>query len=82
MPSWAAWLVKTLVEWAWGKVYPALIKLFKRKQVDKEVDKEQVKINDAKKLAAQWIKKNPGKPLPKDIEDRLRDSASDRARGL
>lgn len=79
-------IVKIILDYLWGKAVPLIIKFFKdmakKAEINKEVDQEHKEVKDAKELAKEWAKKNPGKPLPKDIENKLRDAGRKFTNGM
>ena len=79
-------IFKWLLDYLVSKIVPMVVdfirKSAKKAKINKEVNDELDEIEKIKKEAGEWVKKNPGKPLPKEYEDRLRRSASRRVNGL
>jgi len=81
---------KFLLDFLWGKLLkegvPWLLQWFKNQskkiKITKEVNEEQSELDKLKKEVAIWAEKNPGKPLPKELEDRYRAIAGSRTDGL
>ena len=78
--------LKIILDYAWGKLVPMLIdwfkKTYKKNEINKEVDSETDELKLLQKEANEFIKNNPGLPLPADLEARLRAAAIKRANGL
>lgn len=76
-------LYKFILDYVWGKLVkegiPWLLeklKIGKRKRaINKEQDELKEELEDLQQRAQDWLRANPGKPLPKSMEDRLRDAA-------
>jgi hypothetical protein len=79
-------ILKKLIDWALATILPMLkdflIKLIKSAKINREVKKEFDELEQIKREANEWCRRNPGKPLPKDIELRLRAVARKRVSGL
>jgi hypothetical protein len=75
VPVWAKWLLGFL----WDKLFPIVVgwvkKVFRKTKIAKEEDEKRKHLEDAIKQAKDWLQKNPGKPLPKELEDALRDAS-------
>jgi hypothetical protein len=82
VPSWLNYVLRYLL----GQFVPVIVQWIyntaRQMQIEAEVDKEHREFEIVKKQAQEWLKKNPGKELPKDIENQLRDLARKRLRGL
>jgi hypothetical protein len=81
VPAWIGWILN----WLWGKLIPIAVefirKLKRKNEIDKEEDAKKDVLEEARHQAQDWLRANPGQPLPKDLEDKLRDAA-DRNNGL
>ena len=82
MPTWAGYVLKVLLDWGWSKLAPFISKFVKSKKIDFEVDKEFSEFDKIRKEVEAWAKANPGKPLPKELEEKLRNAARKRTEGL
>lgn len=60
-------LIPWLMDWA--------KKLFRKKEIDKEEDVLKEEMQNLKQQAQDWLRDNPDKPLPKELEDKLRAAA-------
>lgn len=82
MPAWTGYIIKVLLDWGLSKIQPYIDKYIKSKQVDREVDAEQREMDSKDDEIKKWIEENPGKSLPKHLEDHLRAGAGKRVDGL
>lgn len=82
MPIWASSILKFILDWALKKIWPIIVNFLKGLKIEKEVSKEQKELDSKDDIIEKWVKENPGKPLPPEFEQHLRDSAGKRARGL
>lgn len=81
---------KFFLNFLWGKVLKEGIPLFaewlakhlKKQKIKNEVKSELKDLKELQKEAREWLKENGNEPLPKDLEDRLRDAARRRRDGL
>ena len=81
MPAW----VVSILSWL-GKILAPLVKDFfeklkKKNKIEREEDAKREALENILEQAQNWMRDNPGEPLPKDLEDKLRDYA-DRTNSL
>ncbi len=80
--NWLAFFLKTLLDWGLQKLAPIVEAFFRKKKIDREIDDEKEIMDEINKEITQWVSENPGKPLPKYLEDKLREHAGRRTNRL
>ena len=74
MPAWLASILTWAVKTFWPIIEKAIEKVQRKKQIDKEEDAYKEANEQARQQAIDWLRAHPGQPLPKELEDKLRDS--------